>query len=282
MNMTKRLTWIIQLSVLTLFAWVTAGIITTVAGYYLYEVPLPGERVMPLETRKKEKNRPKDAYMVVIERDLLMTAKAGPAPGQGSLDKDVVRPIAEMGLILKGTIAGPQEIARAVIENMNVQKSYKIGDEIMGATLIAIFRNKVIMNVNGQEQMLVMVEGASKDKVASPVVPARPPRGRSIPGGSGAASVMKNLDQYIGKARIVPYFKGGEPYGFRISNLGSDAMIYGLGVRAGDVIRSVNGVPIRTPEDAVKAYQEFQSESNIQVELERNGQPTMVTVPLKH
>jgi general secretion pathway protein C len=102
----------------------------------------------------------------------------------------------------------------------------------------------------------------------------------ALSGPQGASPIMKNLDQFIGKARVVPYFKGGEPYGFRVSNLGSDAKAYGLGVRAGDIIRSVNGVPVRTPEDAFKAYQDFQNEPNVQMELERNGQSVTVSVPM--
>lgn len=285
MNITRRFTWLIQLTVLTLFAWVIAGIVTTVAGYYLYDVPAPREKVLLQESQKKEKKRSREEYNIITDRDLLKITKSGPVSGQEGIDKDAVRPIAELGLILKGTIAGPKEIARAIIESKNEQKIYKINDEIMGATLLAIFRNKVIMNVNGQEQMLVMEESPSGSKspgVSGPVSPSRMPRGLGPMGASsGMTSVMKNLDQYIGKARVIPYFKGGEPYGFRVSNLGSDAMVYELGVRAGDVIRSVNGTPIRTPEDAFKVYQQYQNESSVQIELERNGQPVSVNVPIK-
>jgi general secretion pathway protein C len=281
MNLERRLTWLIQLSVLTLFAWVIAGIITTIAGYFLYSVPTPKEKTFHQDSLRKGKQLTRNDYNVIVERDLLKVSRTSPTSGQGTVDKDVVRPIAEMGLALKGTIAGPKEIARAIIESKNEQKIYKIGDEIMGATLLAVFRNKVIMDVNGQEQMLVMEEGEQKARVSGPGIPSRIPGRSAAAGPQGMNPIMKNLDQFIGKARVVPYFKGGEPYGFRVSNLGSDAKVYGLGVRAGDIIRSVNGVPVRTPEDAFKAYQDFQNESNVQLELERNGQSVTVSVLLK-
>lgn len=281
MNLERRLTWLIQLSVLTLFAWVIAGIITTVVGYFLYDLPTPKEKVVHQDPLRKGKQLTRNDYNIIVERDLLKVSRTSPTSGNMTIDKDVVRPIAEMGLALKGTIAGPKEIARAIIESKNEQKIYKIGDDIMGATLLAVFRNKVIVDVNGQEQMLVIEEGGQKTGVPQPGVPSRTP-GRPVAAGpQGMNSIMKNLDQFIGKARVVPYFKGGEPYGFRVSNLGSDAKAYGLGVRAGDIIRSVNGIPVRTPEDAFKAYQDFQNESNVQLELERNGQSVTVSVPLK-
>lgn len=284
-GMIKHLSWIAQILALTLFAWVGAGIVVNVTGYFLYNIPDPPEKSAVHDSHKLERTQSKTAYNIISERDLLKVSKSAPASLHEQSDKDVVRPVAEMGLALKGTIAGPREIARAIIEDRKEQKSYRIGDEIKGAILLAVYRNKIIMDVGGQEQMLVIEDVETKPGAAvaagMPKAP-RPPRGAPVPAeDSGLTNVMKNLDEYIGKARVVPYFKGGEPYGFRVSNLSSDAMIYELGVRSGDVIRSVNGISIRTPEDAFKAYQQFQSEASVQVELERNGAPTTVTVPLK-
>lgn len=284
-GMVKHLPWVARLLALALFAWVGAGIIVNTLGYFLYSYPSPAQTRAVQESRRQAGTQAKTAYDIISERDLLKVSKNTQASLQQP-EEDIVRPIAEMGLALKGTIAGPKEIARAIIEDRKEQKSYKIGDEIKGAILLAIYRNKIIVDVGGQEQMLVIedVEAKAKASVAAAAAPrsGRPARGLPVPAESpGLTNVMKNLDEYIGKARVVPYFKGGEPYGFRVSNLSSDAMIYELGVRSGDVIRSVNGISIRTPEDAFKAYQQFQNESSVQVELERNGEPTTVTVPLR-
>ncbi|MBN1635753.1 MAG: PDZ domain-containing protein, partial [Deltaproteobacteria bacterium] len=97
----------------------------------------------------------------------------------------------------------------------------------------------------------------------------------------GMSDIMSNLDEYIGKARVIPYFKGGEPYGFRVSNVDKESIIYELGVRSGDILRSVNSIPIRSPEDAFKAYQDLQNDPSVEVEIERGGQPTTLTVPLQ-
>jgi len=60
----------------------------------------------------------------------------------------------------------------------------------------------------------------------------------------------------------------------------NDSPLYGVGVRSGDVIRSVNGIPVRSPEDAFKAYQQLGNQSSVQVELERGGSSLSVTVPV--
>ncbi|MCK7479748.1 MAG: PDZ domain-containing protein [Candidatus Moduliflexus flocculans] len=92
---------------------------------------------------------------------------------------------------------------------------------------------------------------------------------------------MKNMDQLLGSARVVPYYRGGQPYGFRVSDVAEGAKVYELGMRTGDIIKSINGVPIRTPQDALNAYQELQSNTNVQMEIERQGTTTTVSVPLK-
>jgi len=279
--MINRFKWLLELFVLTLFAWVAAGIITSIAGHVLYEPPGPQGKLDIQVSKRNKVSKGKAEYDVIVERDLLQVGKSSSSANAAPVEKDVVRPIAEMGLTLKGTITGPKEIARAIIEEKREQKSYKIGEEVKGATVLAIYRNKVIMDVNGQEQMLVIEE--TKTKPTGPTRRTRAPSspGSSVSGPSGMSSIMKNLDQYIGSARVVPYFKGGEPYGFRVSNLKEGTMVYDLGVRSGDIIRSVNGIPIRTPEDAFNAYQEMQNESSVEVELERKGESTTIAVPLQ-
>jgi general secretion pathway protein C len=279
--MIKRFNWLIVLLVLTIFAWIAASIVTSIAAHILFEIPTPQGKIDFGTPGNKKASRGKTEYDVIIERDLLQVEKKAATAKQAPVEKDVVRPIAEMGLTLRGTIAGPKEVARAIIEEKNQQKSYKIGDEVKGATVLAIYRNKVIMDVNGQEQMLVVKETDTKSRVSSRSTPSRPSQRPSPTSSSGLTSIMQNLDQYIGSARVVPYFKGGEPYGFRVSNLKEDAMIYEIGVRSGDIIRSVNGIPIRTPEDAFNVYQELQNESTVEVELERQGETTTISVPLQ-
>jgi len=279
--MTKRFKWLLELFVLTLFVWVASGIITSIVAYVLYEPPMPQGKVDILASKHNKVSKGRTEYNVIAERDLLQTGKRSSSTSTAPVEKDVVRPIAEMGLTLKGTITGPKEFARAIIEEKRKQKSYKIGDEVKGATVLAIYRNKVIMDVNGQEQMLVIEETKTKSTALSKKTLPSSSKRPAVPRSSGITSIMKNLDQYIGSARVVPYFKGGEPYGFRVSNLKEGSMAYDLGVRSGDIIRSVNGIPIRTPEDAFNVYQEMQNESLVEVELERKGESTTVSVPLE-
>ncbi|HWR69418.1 MAG TPA: PDZ domain-containing protein [Desulfomonilia bacterium] len=269
---------------ITLFAWVIAGILTDVLGHVLYEQP---RQMKAIEVAKINKDRPpknRGDYEVITSRDLLKVTKARPSGADQPLSGDVERPLAQMGILLRGTITGPSEIARAIIEEAGDQKLFRIGESLKGATLIAIFRNKVIMEVNGQQQMLVVEESRSSPSLASASGRTREPRRPRYPataGARGGAEAMRNMDQLIGNARVVPYYRGGQPYGFRVSDVVEGSEIYTHGIRSGDIIKSVNGVPIRTPQDALSAYQELQSGSTVQMEVERQGTTTSVSVPLR-
>lgn len=277
----KHIKWIVDLVIITLFVLVAAGIITSIAGHLLYKHPEPSRKVDISVSAKDKSKRGIAYYNVIKERDLLQVVKTGTTRNEASIEKDVVRPLAELGLSLRGTIVGPKEIARAIIEEKGKQELYRQDDEVKGARILAIYRNKVIMNVDGQEQMLLVEE--EKGRIAPSARTAARSTSRStapsIP--SGMSDIMSNLDEYIGKARVIPYFKGGEPYGFRVSNVDKESIIYELGVRSGDILRSVNSIPIRSPEDAFKAYQDLQNDPSVEVEIERGGQPTTLTVPLQ-
>lgn len=283
--MERRYKLIATIVMITLFIWVIAGIITTILGHGLYNPPRP-QKVAPAAGLSRNKPlKTKSTFEVIFNRDLLKVAKARPAGQDQPITGDAERPLAEMGIFLKGTITGPSEIARAIIEESNAQKLYRIGDTLKGATLIAIFRNKVIMDVNGQQKMLVVEEAKSGPGLASRTArTSRNPRfpvGNSVAGAGGVPDAMKNMDQLLGSARVVPYYRGGQPYGFRVSDVAEGAKVYELGVRTGDIIKSINGVPIRTPQDALNAYQELQNNTNVQMEIERQGTTTTVNVPLK-
>lgn len=283
--MDKRYKLIATVAMITLFVWVVAGIITTIIGHALYSPPKPQKAVEVANVNREKQPKTRSTYDVIASRDLLKVARARPAGGDQSMTGDAERPLAEMGLALRGTITGPSEIARAIIEESNAQKLYRIGDTLKGATLIAIFRNKVIMDVNGQQKMLVVEESKSGQGPASRIGRAgrspRFPAGSSLANAGNVPEAMKNMDQLLGNARVVPYYRGGQPYGFRVSDVAEGSKVYELGVRTGDIIKSINNVPIRTPQDALNAYQELQNNTNAQLEIERQGSTTTVSVPLK-
>ncbi len=83
------------------------------------------------------------------------------------------------------------------------------------------------------------------------------------------------------QVRVVPYFKDGKPDGFKIFAIKKDSLWAKLGFHNGDIIQSVNGMKITSPDKALGAYQTFKSADKIEVAILRRGEPIKFTYILK-
>ena len=58
---------------------------------------------------------------------------------------------------------------------------------------------------------------------------------------------------------------------YQITSIQPDSVIAQGGFQPGDVLISVNGRPVSSPQDGVRLYNEFRNETRFVVEIERNG-----------
>ncbi|HOX42451.1 MAG TPA: hypothetical protein PK668_02585 [Myxococcota bacterium] len=83
------------------------------------------------------------------------------------------------------------------------------------------------------------------------------------------------------QARIVPALKDGKPNGFKLFAIRPGSLHAELGIMNGDVIQSVNGIELSSPEQALEAYTRLRTASELVVQLERRGQPRKHTYRLE-
>jgi type II secretory pathway component PulC len=69
-----------------------------------------------------------------------------------------------------------------------------------------------------------------------------------------------------------PAFAGGKFRGFRIAAL-RGTFWSGVDLMPGDVVTTVNGLPIERPEQAQAAFDSIAAATELRVAYERNGQP---------
>ena len=68
-----------------------------------------------------------------------------------------------------------------------------------------------------------------------------------------------------------PVFSGGKFHGFRIAKLRGEEFWSGVDLAPGDVVTSVNGMPIERPEQAQKVFESLDVAREIRVAYERQG-----------
>ena len=71
------------------------------------------------------------------------------------------------------------------------------------------------------------------------------------------------------QATVVPSGNGG----FLVKQMQPGSLYEKLGLRPGDVIKSINGQPLNSMEDAIRLYQQMPNIDDVQMEIMRGGKP---------
>lgn len=224
-----------------------------------------------------------DAYKIIMDRNLLGSTDKTVAEKQMAGKANEPGDLTQV-LVLKGTVAGDSRYGFAIIEEKgkNKQVLYKVGGTVLGAQVVKINRNAVILKTAERELTLKMSE-----RPVQPILPPGSPAGR--PGGaapdSGPAvapgsvvlsrsevnSYLKDMGALLSTAQIRPYFSGGVPDGFMISNIRPDSIFQKIGVTNGDIIQGIDDRQIKTADDMVNFYNRLKSGSPMTLRLKRQG-----------
>lgn len=231
-------------------------------------------------------------YESIIHRDLFRTkAVETTAPPLAATDIEELEKT-QLKLKLWGTITGDVGgTAYAVIEDISrrgqPQHLYREGDRIGNAGIKLILREKVVLTVDGKDEVLEMEqlfdESARASAPTPPPIDYPPVYG--VPAVEEEISItrdtiedaLSDVGNLMRQVRIRPFFKDGNPEGVLLSGIRRGSIFEEMGLNSGDVIKGVNGNPIRTVEDAMKLYEGLKSEQSVQLQIERDGTPQTIS-----
>ncbi|GEN10785.1 general secretion pathway protein C [Myxococcus fulvus] len=74
-----------------------------------------------------------------------------------------------------------------------------------------------------------------------------------------------------GDARFVPSFKDGKAVGFKLFAVRPGSIYAKLGFQERDVVQSINGITLETPEKALEAYAQLDTAKRVVVAIDRGG-----------
>ena len=212
-------------------------------------------------------------YQAIIERNLFKT-KTETESRPDKIDIETLKPT-DLKLNLLGTITGDEKEAYAVIEDMVDKKQdlYRIGDTIQNATVKIILREKVVLNVNGKDEILGIEKASGSQEIkTSSTGLARTGSQNVTVKRSQIDTAIKDVNTLMKQIRIRPNFKNGKPDGLRLTGIRPNSIFYNMGLKSGDIIMGVDGKNIQSVDDALKFYQSLQSSSRVQLQIKRRGQ----------
>lgn len=164
--MASQISRIIPLLVITLFCIGAVEGGYSVLEYFLFRQPV-NETVIPGAKEEKEEQVSSAARRdpsIILTRNLFgPTFESEDAPAASTVDVAANLDKSDLEIVLVGTIGGGEGNNRAIILDKKTRKQdlYKEGDEIKGASVKEILRGKVILDVEGKEELLDMSEAAS-------------------------------------------------------------------------------------------------------------------------
>lgn len=81
---------------------------------------------------------------------------------------------------------------------------------------------------------------------------------------------LANLSRLYTDIRAVPYFKNGKANGFKLINVRGGSLFEKLGLRRGDILKSINGTVLDI-QSGLQTFNNLKNESSFTLEVERRG-----------
>ncbi len=275
----QRTIFLVNLAIIALGAYFGVGLFYKIIGQQLRTPPELTETTDAIAAAKKSRQRPFGAYQVILTRDLFKTSKT-PVPAATKKDVDLENmEQTKLSLKLWGTVSGNEEQAYAVIEDTQKreQNLYRAGDSIQNAVVKLILRAKVVLRVDGKDEILAMEEikqgGTSRRPARStsrgstrPIRTQRVSMKRSM-----INDAINDVSKLMTQVKIQPHMQDGQPNGLAISNIKPNSIFRRMGLRNGDILKKVEGQDIRTVDDALRLYDSMKTADRVSVEIERRG-----------
>ncbi len=93
--------------------------------------------------------------------------------------------------------------------------------------------------------------------------------------------ILENQGDLMKSARIVPEQKDGKVVGIRLFGVRPDTLLGTLGLQNGDRLEQINGFDMGSPEKALEAYARLRTAGNLNVKINRRGQPMNIEFKIK-
>jgi general secretion pathway protein C len=246
--------------------------------------------------------------------DLTDAPVVDPSLPEVDLPPEEVETPCKGNLRLVGTVVLPGDFERSLAAIVGTDQKMGLhqgGAEVEGSKIRAIQSDGVILQNKAGFCRLAMfqVEGAeTKTRIPPPVASARqrrPARSSLVDRNAGLSDeeltegiekindtnfnlsrvmlnkVLDNAGRLIGIAAVAPKIENGQSVGMEIQGIRPGTLLTKLGLQNGDILESVNGQPLSSPDAALGAYTTLRTADKFNLSVRRNGQSMMINYNLQ-
>ena len=267
--------WVMAVVVIGI-AWQSAKIFWLLypAGEETEPLPVIATTVVSSDTTKS----PTSIARRIIERHIFGRIDASQSDEQIEQQDDIEE--TSLNLELKGTIVakGQGETVAIIAEAGGSEKIYTTGDAIPGrATLHAVYMDRVLIRRAGKLETLSLPR--ADETTANKTRPGNTRTTRNkTNAGSLQEVISRNPARLTDVIRPQPVFRDGKQQGYRVYPGRQRQQFSQLGLRPGDMITQINGMPLDDPARGMEVFRSLGEATQVSVTVERNGQQQVMTL----
>jgi general secretion pathway protein C len=306
----KRYFWLLYLLLVTVAAALAAQMVNAYISAQLAAPLKPTQTQASRTAGPLAQQAPLAHYEIINKRNIFNATPPSDTPEPPRTAEPPPPPLevpaTPLPLKLVGIMAGKQAQAPrfAIIEstgNPPGQAVYQVGDSVQQVFIVDILPGCVVLDRGGGQQKLCFEKdaGSAPAPGATPRAAAVAPAPAPQPGDAGGTDIVRvdtgtwqvrrekllenfaSVGSLSSQATVTPYFVQGQQLGFRLSRLRTGGVLQQIGLQEGDVLQQVNGLDIHTPQEALQAYQQLQTESTVRLSILRNNSPTTLTYEIR-
>lgn len=296
--------WIWTILLMVTAAWILAGgVADQLAARATRALGVPAVPKASARKYTVQKAESRKEYDAVASRNLfrldVYVAPPPPKPVTNDVDENNLVE-SKLPALLVGTLAGAEKTSLCLIQDTRNRSVdvYAVGDDLFGmAKIFRIERQRVIVTRNGKQEVLILPEdtvrkGRGRGRVVpgrvAPAVVNQPKltvrkedNGHFVLDKDEFGNMLGDLGPLLSSARVVPNFEKGKINGYKIFAIKPGSIYEKIGIRNGDVIDSINGLRIETPDKALMMFQQLRSEDHFELAIRRGGEPQLFTYDLE-
>ncbi|HVZ34584.1 MAG TPA: type II secretion system protein GspC [Polyangiaceae bacterium] len=242
--------------------------------------------------------------------EVTAASEIDPATGEPLAEDPLGEPaFCQPGMRLVAAMVEPRHPERSVatIEAGGKPLLFHPGMEVQGHELVGIREHRVFLRPAGKP-LCQLAMFAPPQPVAAPAAPPpppppadeRPPPHKSslseeeLNQGITAVSetnytvsrqlldkVLSNQAELMRAARVIPYEENGRTVGVKVYGIRRNALLGKLGIQNGDVLRTINGFDLSSPDSALEAYTKLREADQFSIAMVRRGQPKTMEYSVK-
>lgn len=184
--------------------------------------------------------------------------------------------LAGLELELLGTVVGNIKDPIAFIKDLRAGKQgiYRLGGVVKGAQVIKITLGEVILDINGRKEILRLSRRAlswgKREEELEAIVSIS--ADQVIVSRKGLLNQARNIMNVLPKLKFKPYYEANKVSGLMIEGITRDSIIAAAGIQNKDVIKTVNNQKINTYQKALQVLSKARNQSEINVDILREGQ----------